>query len=257
MLIAQITDLHAGYRVEVEGRSIDTLEGVRRAVAHINAMAPRPDAVVATGDLVAEERLETYQALAEALAPLAMPLYVIPGNHDDRGLIRQVFGAAGYLPAGEGFLHYALEDQELRLVALDTQNTGLVSGLLCAARLDWLSQTLAAAPDRPTLIVMHHPPFRTGIPGFDAIGLSGRDAFGEIVARNPQIRAIACGHVHRDIVTSWCGTLVAVTPSTGYQYPLELKHAEELEMAAEPPAVRLFLWKPGDGLVAHLSYVPA
>jgi len=257
MLIAQITDLHAGYQVEVDGKNIDTLEGVRRAVVHINAMTPRPDAVVATGDLVAEERLETYQDLATAVAPLAMPLYVIPGNHDDRGLIRQVFGGAGYLPEGEGFLHYAVEDQELRLVALDTQDTGLVSGLLCAARLDWLSRTLAAAPDRPTLIVMHHPPFRTGIPGFDTIGLSGRDALGEIVARNPQVRAIACGHVHRDIVTSWRGTLVAVTPSTGYQYPLELNNDAELVMAAEPPALRLLLWNPDDGLVSHLSYVPA
>ncbi len=29
-------------------------------------------------------------------------------------------------------------------------------------RLAWLDAKLALAPDRPTLIFMHHPPFRTG-----------------------------------------------------------------------------------------------
>ena len=36
MLIAQITDLHAGQRLEVEGQTMDTLEGVQRAGANLN-----------------------------------------------------------------------------------------------------------------------------------------------------------------------------------------------------------------------------
>ena len=255
MLIAQITDLHAGQCLEVDGRIIDTLESARRAVAHLNALAPRPDIVAVTGDLVAEERADHYKSVAAVLGGLTMPFYVIPGNHDDRALMRGVFGDLGCFPSDGDFLHYVIDGYDLRLVALDTHDPGKESGLLCEARLDWLRHRLAEAKDKPTFIAMHHPPFATGIPEFDDIGLHGSDAFGEIIARNSQVRGIACGHVHRDIVASWRGTLVAVTPSTGYQYGLELTEGPSLVMVAEPPAVRLFLWTPEAGLRSHISYI--
>jgi 3',5'-cyclic AMP phosphodiesterase CpdA len=255
MLIAQITDLHAGDRTAGLDPPLDTLEGVRRAVRHLNALSPRPALVMITGDLVAEERLECYEALAAVLQGLEVPYHVIPGNHDDRTLIRRVFGPIGAVPADEGdFLHYALDCGELRLVALDTHDPGHEGGVLCAARLAWLEGCLAAAQDRSTIIFMHHPPFATGIEKFDAIGLANGPEFGAIVARNQQIRAVSCGHVHRDIATSWCGTLVVVTPSTGYQYALDLRPGADLIRVAEPPACRLFRWQADAGLVTHLSY---
>ena len=255
MLIAQITDLHVGQVLDVEGNTIDTLDGVRRAVVHLNALSPRPDVVVITGDLVAEEQLDHYEALISVLGELEMPFYVIPGNHDDRVLMRQVFGEAGYFPKSGEFLHYTIEDFDLRIIALDTHDPGKGSGLLCQERLAWLERRLTEAPHRPTLMVMHHPPFQTGIAEFDNIGLIGQDAFGKIISRNSQVQAIACGHVHRDIVISWCGTLVAVTPSTGYQYALRLGDRQGFVKVAEPPISRLFWWNPDAGLVSHISYV--
>lgn len=254
MLAAQITDLHLEPGPEIDGNAIET---VARVVAHLNGFVPRPDLVVVTGDLVAREEAGHYQALAGVLGGLEMPCYVIPGNHDDRSLLREAFAAAGYFPDSGEFLHYTVEDFELRLVALDTHDPGKAGGLLCPARLDWLSRRLAEAPDRPTLIAMHHPPFETGIADFDNIGLSGRTEFGEIVSRNAQVQAIACGHVHRAIATSWCGALVTVTPSTGYQYALRLGELRGFKRVAEPPACRLFRWTPDGGLISHLSYVTA
>lgn len=118
-----------------------------------------------------------------------------------------------------------------------------------------LGRIVAAAPERPTLIAMHHPPVAVGMPDFDAIGLTGREAFGEIVARHPQILGIACGHVHRDIVAAWRGALVAVTPGTGYQYALRLPPECGFVRVPEPPAVRHFLWREDAGLVSHIGYV--
>ena len=253
MHLAQITDLHAGQPVEVEGRPFDTLAAAARAVAHVNGLDPLPEAVVITGDLVADETAENYWALAEVLSRLAMPAYLIPGNHDDRGLIRQVFRQLDYLPQDGVFLHYTVEDLPLRLIALDTQDTGQEGGLLCAERLDWLEARLVEAPERPTFILMHHPPFRTGIPNFDIIGLSGAEAFGEIVARYPNIQAIACGHVHRNITTTLHGALVAVTASTGYQYPLLFTDGDDFTKVREPAFCRLFRWNPSAGLISHLS----
>ncbi len=259
MLIAQITDLHAGDATARLDPPLDTLEGVRRAVRHLNWLRPRPALVMITGDLVAdEESLACYEALAAALRELEVPFHVLPGNHDDRGFIRRVFTPLGALPAEEGdFLHYTLDAGELRLIALDTHEPGREGGLLCKARLAWLEDCLASAPERPTLLFMHHPPVATGIEEFDAIGLANGEDLGAIVARNPQIQAIACGHVHRDIATAWRGTLVVVTPSTGYQYALDLRHGADLTRIAEPPACRLFRWQADAGLIAHLSYIGA
>ena len=177
MLIAQITDLHAGDPVAGLDPHLAPTTGVRRAVRHLNAMRPRPACVMITGDLVAEERLERYEALATVLRGLEVPFYVIPGNHDDRALIRSVFGASGAVSAESAFLHFALDMGDLRLVALDTHDPGREGGLLCPARLAWLEGCLAEAADRPTIGFIHHPRFATGIEKFDEIGLSNSAAF--------------------------------------------------------------------------------
>ena len=91
MLVAQISDFH----VAVPGSQIDqehrTSAQLARAVAHLGRLRPRPDLVLCTGDLVQDGEAEEYRRLVELLEPLAMPYYVIPGNHDDREGLRAAF----------------------------------------------------------------------------------------------------------------------------------------------------------------------
>lgn len=257
MIVAQITDLHVGPEIATAQGPVDPCAALDRAVAHLNALDPRPDLVLATGDLTQQESAAEYALVKAGLAGLEMPVYVLPGNHDDRGRLRAAFAEAGYLPAEGEFLHYVIEDGALRIIALDSHDPGKVSGALCAARLAWLDSRLAEAPDRPTLIALHHPPFATGIPIFDRIGCRDGAALGKVVARHPQIERILCGHVHRPIDVRWCGTVVSVTPSTAYQYPLELREGIEFTPIVEPAACRICCWTPGAGLVSHLSYIGA
>ena len=83
------------------------------------------------------------------MAALVTPVFVIPGNHDSREGMREAFGREGYLPRA-GFLHYAIEEYPLWIVALDTHFPGEHGGLLCAERLAWFDLALAAAPEGPT-----------------------------------------------------------------------------------------------------------
>jgi 3',5'-cyclic AMP phosphodiesterase CpdA len=106
----------------------------------------------------------------------APPVFVIPGNHDARQPLRAVFRADGYLSA-DGHLHYAVEDYPLRLVALDTLVDGKHHGSLGPDQLAWLDATLAAQPERPTIILMHHPPFATGITYMDNYSVDDAAAF--------------------------------------------------------------------------------
>src|SRR3546814_11111502 len=115
------------------------------------------------------------------LRPLLPPLYVIPGNHDDRALIRTYLPGHAYLPA-EGFLQYAVEHHPVRLIGLDTQIPGQSGGALCAERLDWLAARLAERPSAPTVVFLHHPPVKVAIDWLAGIGLAGRAALGALIA---------------------------------------------------------------------------
>lgn len=255
MLIAQITDFHVGHQFASRKGKVDTLQPVSRAVAHLNALEPAPDLVLATGDLTETGQFKDYEDLKGVLSQLRMPVYVIPGNHDRRQNLRAAFSDHRYLPATGEFLHYVVEDYPLRLIGLDTLDPSKENGRMCEERLSWFEARLAEAPKTPTLVFMHHPPFTTGLQFFDRMGLQGAEDMGAIVARNSQIQGIVCGHVHRAIHIRWHGTVASIAPSTSFQYPLDMRDVEDVEPLHEPPACRLCAWIAETGLVSHLSYI--
>jgi 3',5'-cyclic-AMP phosphodiesterase len=254
MLIAQISDMHVKADGELLYRRIDTAGYLERAVTHVNALDPRPDLVIATGDLVEGGKPEEYARLKRLLAPLAMPVHLIPGNHDARDALREVFPDHAYLPR-TGFLQYTIEDQPVRLIALDTLVPGKGYGALCAERLDWLEARLAES-DRPTILFMHHPPFDCGIDAFDGMKLNeGGEQLSALVRRHDNVERVMCGHVHRPIQVRWAGTMASIAPSTAHQATLDLHDKAPLSMTMEPPGLALHLWRPGIGLVTHVSYI--
>lgn len=256
MLIAQISDFHIPTPGELALRGItDTVAALARAVEHINGLPQRPDLVLATGDLTNDGTAAACADLRNLLAPLAMPVYVIPGNHDDRANLRAAFPDHKYLPRDGEFLHYTIEDWPLRLIGLDTVVPGEPGGLICAQRREWLAERLAEAPDRPTLIFMHHPPFSIGIAGIDAMKCAGGAELGALVQRHPQIERIVCGHVHRPAQIRWHGTTASTAASTAAQLDLNFSDGLDLTMLPEPATCLLHLWQPGLGLVSHTSFI--
>src|SRR5262245_19915891 len=256
MLIAQISDTHISTPDSRNDRDFRTVEHLERAVTHLNSLSPRPDVVIATGDLVERGQVEEYERLRDILEPLAVPLYLIPGNHDDRANPVRTFEGHRYLPGDEQFLQYVLEDWPLRLVALDTLIPGESGGRLCAERLHWLDRRLAEAPDRPTLVFMHHPPFKTGIRKMDEMGLDGIEALEPVIRRHPQVERIVCGHLHRSITRRFAGTVACTGPATAHQLALDLGEVPRLAAVMEPPACLLHLWLGnGEGLVSHVSVI--
>jgi 3',5'-cyclic AMP phosphodiesterase CpdA len=208
---------------------------------------------VATGDLADDGAVESYAMLRERLDPLECPVYLIPGNHDRRRALVEAFPDHAYLPQ-QGFVQYAIEDHAVRLVALDTLVEGQDGGALCEERLSWLEVTLAEAPDRPTLILMHHPPFASGIRWMDAMGLSGASGLRGVLGRHPQVQLVVCGHIHRPFHSMFAGVPVAVAPSTAWQVHLDLQPESRPQAAVEPAAAFLHVWN-GDAFVTHTSYV--
>ncbi len=257
MIVAQITDLHVVARDRLCYRKVPTNAQLEEAVAHINGLDPRPDAVIASGDLTDHGREAEYEVLRDILSKLIPPVFVIPGNHDRRDVLLRAFAGEGYMPGSDApFVNYAVDRYPVRLIGLDTTVPGHHHGLLCEERLRWLDDTLGARPDSPTLIFMHHPPFRTGLRWMDSAGLHGGRKMQEIVGRHRQVVRVACGHIHRSIHLGWGSTVVSTSPSTCHQVSLDLSGGNGFDFILEPRAIQLHVWDPGYGLISHLSYVP-
>ncbi|WP_206952704.1 phosphodiesterase [Trinickia acidisoli] len=257
MLLAQISDLHIKRPGALAYRRVDTAAYLERCVARLNALEPRPDAVVVTGDLADLGSLVEYETLKRLLAPLAMPVYLLVGNHDDRAALREVFDDHAYLRTGGEFVHYAVDIGPLRLVALDSLMPRQSGGHLCEARLAWLDAQLALAHGKPIVLALHHPPFVSGIGHMDRQRLDPESAerLATIVRRYPNVERVICGHVHRPIYTRFAGTIAAAVPAPAHQVALDLREGAPSAFRLEPPAFALHRYTPETGVVTHHAYV--
>lgn len=253
-LLAQITDLHIREPGRLAYGRIDTAPYLQRTVQSVLALRQKPDAVVITGDLSDFGREAEYAHLAALLAPLGeLPVYLLPGNHDERQQLRRSFAQHAYLQGSGEFIQYSVKVGPLRLIALDTVEPGQSHGALCDRRLDWLECELAASQGEPVVIAMHHPPFRTLIGHMDKIGLrAGAERLEAIVARHPNVERIVCGHLHRAIDVRFGGSIASTCPGPGHQVALDLQPEAPSAWMLEPPAFRVHAWD-GQRLVTHLA----
>lgn len=253
MLIAQLSDLHVMGAGRLFRGGIDTSARLQAVIDDLMAQRRQPDAILLTGDLVDRGSSEEYAALKAMLAPLSAPILPIPGNHDARRNMRAAFGELDLFRDAE-FLHFAADVGPLRLIGLDSMEPGKVEGRLCAERLAWLDARLAEAPERPTLIALHHPPCPTGIPHMDAINLVEPEDFAAVVRRHPQVRRIVSGHVHRPVESRFAGIPCSVAPATAPQLVLDLRRESQSNNLAEPPAYAFHLFQDGD-FIGHVVTV--
>jgi 3',5'-cyclic AMP phosphodiesterase CpdA len=255
MLIAQITDIHLGFDPgnpdELNRRRLDA------ALRTLAEMVPSPDLLIATGDLAdTGDDLQSYARLKEAVAGLPFPVHYALGNHDGRSAFRAAFPGA---PMPDGFHQYAVQAGGLRILVLDTLEEGCHGGAFCETRAAWLSARLAEAPDRPTLIVLHHPPIESGHSWMtenpEAEWVKRLEA---IVSAQDNIVAVIAGHLHRPVVTQWAGTTLAVCPSTAPQVALDFKPIDPESpdnrpmIVADPPWFAIHHWN-GRRLTTHFD----
>ena len=252
MLIAQISDTHI--LAPESDHPAASLRGdcLRRTVEDVNGQ--RPDAVIFTGDTVQHGRRAEYARLRELLASLEAPLYLVPGNRDDKKEMRAAFPDYSYLPASGEFLHYTIEDYDVRLVAIDSTSRGERKGRFCEKRQAWLDKTLGGQPDRATLLFIHHPPFDVDE---HYVGGYRRPeevrALEDIVTRHPQVMGMLCGHVHWLVERDWAGTQARIMPSIA----VDVRHGIDETAARGQPIYLLHLLSEGPGLVSRVRRADA
>jgi Icc protein len=257
MLICQLTDLHVRPVGKSANRVSETNMFTERAFRAVARLHPRPDVVVITGDLTECGLDAEYANLLRMLRKwlLPTPVFMIPGNHDRRVNFREALQEFPGVASDPHYVQYAVDGYPVRLVMLDTLVPGAGHGELHEDQLQFLDRTLAVAPDKPTIVGMHHPPFVCGLGPMDRINLHNSAAFAAVIAKHKQVERIICGHHHRPIVARVAHAIASIAPSVAHQVELSLNGHGDGALVFEPPAFQLHLWTPADGIVSHTVYV--
>ncbi len=215
-LLVQITDTHILSSGEMLYGSTDTAAHLRESVRQINCMQPKPDVVLITGDLVERPDADCYQHLIDIISALDMPVYVIPGNHDDPQKMVEAFAGTSCFPATDDTFQYAIEDFPFRILALNSHCEGTELPEFDQQRLSWLQHQLNVS-DKPVLIALHHPPMTTGIELIDMGGSEWYQGLKSVLAEHSQVRLLICGHCHADLCGRMGQVPVYMAPATSHQ----------------------------------------
>jgi 3',5'-cyclic-AMP phosphodiesterase len=194
MIIAQISDTHLALdKPDAERRRRDFAS----TVADINALDPPADVIVHTGDIVHNGRQDEYTQARAILAKARAPVYVLPGNKDDRANLRAAFFARDY-PVSE-FIDYAVEDFPVRLIAPDTLKPGANRGEFRPQQARRLIELIDAESGKPIAVFTHHPPFEVTV-GPDRFHFETMESMlrlCEALQHGERTIAVFSGHVHR------------------------------------------------------------
>lgn len=254
MLIAQLTDIHIGFDPDAKPEELNRIR-FRATLDRVLSSPNKPDLLVLSGDLTDHGDAESFAKIAAHLRAVLCPVLPLVGNHDTR---EELLAAFPDTPVEDGFVHYVVEREGLRIICLDTFEPGRHGGAFCDRRRDWLQGKLEEGAGSPCVIFMHHPPVVSGIDWMDpapdeewianfAAAVRGHDG---------AIQSIHCGHLHRRLHTSFNGIPLGVTPSVAPLVALDLRDIDPNRadnralITTEPPSYALHYWN-GQQLVTH------
>ncbi|MDE0969546.1 MAG: phosphodiesterase [Octadecabacter sp.] len=240
--ILQITDTHIVGDGALVSRRLETSSALTHLIERIVSIRHQIgviDAVLVTGDLSDDGSKVSYEKFKDLLAPLDLPLLVIPGNHDVREPMRAAFVTQF---TSNGPLNWVNQVGDLTIIGLDTLVEGTGKGTLSTQTLDFLETTLANAHNKPILLAMHHPPFLSGINFMDNIGLTNRDAFCDIVSCHIGPMRIVCGHIHSMMITDVGGHTAISAPSPCSTFNYDIRDCAPIGFMVQEDGCLLHKW---------------
>ena len=247
--VAQITDLHITSDKDPLNKQRNE-QRLRAVLKAIHERRPRPDAIIASGDLVDRGEPEEYDEIRKIFAEVELPLYLGVGNHDARAPFRAAFPDTPV--DADGFVQYAVDLGGVRLLMLDTLDEGKNDGAFCRKRAAFARRELAKDRRTPTIVAFHHPPIPSGIRWMDPDPKSDWIRRLEKTLKGwRQIGTMISGHIHRTYFGTFAGHPMSVGPATSIQLTLDMT---EIDMRVpdgreilveEPAGYSLIVWDKG------------
>ncbi|MCZ6804154.1 MAG: 3',5'-cyclic-AMP phosphodiesterase [Proteobacteria bacterium] len=210
--VIQITDTHILDEGAPSFNDYDTSASLVNIIKEIKTNESSTDLILLTGDLVHGPAETSYQKLADYLSVLINPIFYIPGNHDDPGLMNYILGANGY---DSGKL---IRAGQWLIILLNTCVKGEHFGELSDTELGFLRTSLESSLESHCLIALHHHPVAINSSWMDAMALINADVFLNVIDDFDHIRAIIWGHIHQAFELDRKNVKLLGSPSTCLQF---------------------------------------
>ncbi|MCP4173038.1 MAG: hypothetical protein GY758_19955 [Fuerstiella sp.] len=249
--ILQLTDLHVFCESDQRLKGIPTRETLQEVVAWICDKEAPFDHLIVTGDHTHDEQADSYKAVQQILSPWSDRIWQVPGNHDDREILRSVF-ADRISGQNADPVRFCFADEGWLCVGLDTHLPGEVAGRIEPEQLNWLRNLIVESPKSQVALFLHHPPVDVGSEWMDRIGLRGRDGLQQLISEESRIGLVCCGHVHHEFESQIGSAKVYATPSTGIQFN---PAGAVANFAADAPGYRVIEVGP-EGFSTHVVRLP-
>ena len=232
--ILQISDPHLLSLPDGKLRGVTVAQSLQQVLQKARQEVVDPARVVFSGDLSQEHTVAGYQLLKDLLEDWSERSLLIPGNHDDRGRMRQVF----HQVPGQADEDIWFRDEigDWQLIGLDSQVPDEGRGELSQQTLDRLQTCLSETPGRPTLIFLHHHPMSVQSEWLDRIGLSNSESLEKLLRSHEGVRGIFCGHIHQVFEGTFAGVPFYSTPSAAFQF---VPQTEQIRFDLLPPGFRV------------------
>lgn len=249
MIIVQISDPHIDYSDPLSQQRLHT------TLQHIQQMPTKADLLLITGDCTEHGHPDEYHIFQQLIQQTPIPTYYIPGNHDDRKTLIETLGVPGHNQYKD-YIQYTIENHgPVRIIALDTLIQGSRSGSLNAQQLTWLDQQLAAQPQRPTMLMMHHPPLTTGLMVLDSMGLDCQTELAQVIQKYNNIVLIAAGHFHGHYQQRFANTTTIICPSTNHQWIPDFLQPDRFVVQYQTPTCLVHIWNDQFGLLSYPNQI--
>ena len=215
--ILQITDLHILPGLDETFLGINTEHYFHATLELAFAENQHFDLILLTGDLAQDPCQAGYQRILNSLEVYNTPCICLPGNHDDYGLMQQVFNTDLINCRKQVLL------ANWQLICLNSQIPGSPGGRLSKQELIFLEDCLISKPNHHALIAVHHHCLETKSAWMDTMMIENGQEFMAIITQYPQTKAITTGHIHQVMDIAIGGVRVLGTPSTCFQFTPESK----------------------------------
>jgi Icc protein len=187
----------------------------------------KPSFSLITGDISQEGSQTGYDIAKEyisRLESLGGPVIPVVGNVDRRRRFRENLLRG---PASDAPCYHAETVDDTRIIVLDSQAPGEVTGALQGEQLDWLKGQLKHDTE-PTIIAFHHPPFTLHLPNGGTHNVfEPRDAERlQQIVKHGNVAAVLCGHLHQSLTTRKGGVNYVVGPAALSESLLSTKESK-------------------------------
>ncbi len=244
--IVQISDIHLNANKEKNLLGVKTQESFQATIDHIKDNIKSIDFIIVTGDLSQDGSEEAYRRIVTMLDPFDVPVYTMPGNHDDADVMERVY------PCGNlnRIKHIVLDNWQI--ILLDSHIQCQVEGFLADDQLSYMQKCLRAHPALHTIVSFHHQPVPVGSTWLDNLGVRNAEAFWSIAEKYPQIKYVIFGHVHQEFEQQVGEIRVYSSPSTCIQF---MRKKPDFGLENLPPGYRVIKLHPDGRLETHVERI--